>query len=193
MVAIKLSATAFVRRKSGEGFRQRAWYASLPLSARFAAAATLALALWLSGSSPATAASNKVRITSLSDVAFGTIPSLAVDAVRSQSVCLFADTTTNGYTITATGTGPAGTFELTSGLAAMPYEVEWSSSAGQSSGIQLTPNLPLTGQVSPATHQTCNNGPATSASLILMLRSSALSSAQAGTYNGTLTLIVGPE
>ena len=176
MVAIKLSATAFVRRKSGEGFRQRASYASLPLSARFAAAATLALALWLSGSSPATAASNKVRITSLSDVAFGTIPSLAVDAVRSQSVCLFADTTTNGYTITATGTGPAGTFELTSGLAAMPYEVEWSSSAGQSSGIQLTPNLPLTGQVSPATHQTCNNGPATSASLILMLRSRERSS-----------------
>jgi hypothetical protein len=193
VVAINPSATAFVRRKGGEGFRQRASYASLPLSARFAAAATLALALWLTGSSPATAASNKVRITSLSDVAFGTIPSLAVDAVRSQSVCLFADTSTNGYTITATGTGPAGTFELTSGLAAMPYEVQWSSSAGQSSGIQLTPNLPLTGQVSPATHQTCNNGPATSASLILMLRSSALSSAQAGTYNGTLTLIVGPE
>ncbi|HJR82855.1 MAG TPA: hypothetical protein VJ775_02905 [Sphingomicrobium sp.] len=161
--------------------------------ARLAAAAALAFASGLLDSSPAAAASNKVRITSLSDVAFGTIANLGVDAVRSQSVCLYADTSTNGYTITATGTGPAGTFQLTSGLAAMTYEVEWSSSAGQSTGLQLTPNVPLTGQVSPATHQTCNNGPATSASLILMLRSSALSSAQAGTYNGTLTLIVGPE
>jgi hypothetical protein len=149
--------------------------------------------LGLFGSSPAAAASNKVRITNLGDVAFGTIANLGVDAVRSQSVCLYADTNTNGYTITATGTGPAGTFELTSGLAQMPYEVEWSSSPAQSSGVQLAPNVPLTGQVSGATHQTCNNGPATSASLILMLRSSALSSAQAGSYNGTLTLIVGPE
>jgi hypothetical protein len=153
----------------------------------------LALVAGLPGSSPAAAASNKVRITSLNDVAFGTLANLGVDAVRSQSVCLYADTSTNGYTITATGTGPAGTFKLTSGLFAMPYEVEWSSSAGQSTGVQLTPNVPLTGQASPATHQTCNNGPATTASLILMLRSSALSSAQAGTYNGTLTLIVGPE
>jgi hypothetical protein len=164
-----------------------------PCLTRLRAAAALAAALGALGSSPAAAASNKVRITSLGDVAFGAIPNLGVDAVRSQSVCLFADTNTNGYTITATGTGPSGTFELTSGLARMPYEVEWSSSPAQSSGVQLTPNVPLTGQVSGATHQTCNNGPATSASLILMLRSSALSSAQAGSYNGTLTLIVGPE
>jgi hypothetical protein len=173
--------------------RRRASKARQPCLTRLTAVAALAIALGTLGTSPAAAASNKVRITNLSDVAFGTIPNLGVDAVRSQSVCLFADTSTNGYTITATGTGPAGTFELTSGLSAMPYEVEWSSSAGQSSGVQLTPNVPLTGQVSAAAHQTCNNGPATSASLILMLRSSALSSAQAGTYNGTLTLIVGPE
>jgi len=141
----------------------------------------------------AMAASNKVRITNLTDVAFGSLANLSVDAVRSQSVCLYADTNTNGYSITATGTGPSGAFQLTSGAAAMDYEVQWSSSAGQSGGASLAPNMPLTGQVSPATHQTCANGPATSASLILLLRSSALSSARAGTYNGTLTLIVGPE
>ena len=53
--------------------------------------------------------------------------------------------------------------------------------------------IALTGQVSGATHQTCNNGPASSASLIILLRSNVLSSAIAGAYNGTLTLVVGAE
>jgi hypothetical protein len=95
--------------------------------------------------------------------------------------------------VTATGTGPGGAFQLSSGALALPFEVQWSSSSGQSSGVQLSPNVPLTGQTSTATQQTCNSGPATSASLIVVLRSTALSSATAGTYNGAVTLLVGPE
>jgi hypothetical protein len=161
--------------------------------ARLCAPALLAFASGFLPCSPALAASNKVRITNLSDITFGTVANLSVDAVRSQSVCLFADTNTSGYTITATGTGPGGAFQLTSGTASMAYEVQWSSSAGQTAGIELTPNVPLTGQLSSASHQACSNGPATSASLVTVLRSSDLSSAPAGTYSGTLTLIVGPE
>jgi hypothetical protein len=142
---------------------------------------------------PAFAASNKVRITKLTDVAFGTVANLALDAIRNQSLCLFADTNTGGYNITAAGTGPGGAFVLASGASSMSYEVQWSSSSGQSSGTQLAPNLPLGGQVSGAAQQTCNTGPATSASLIVILRSPALASATAGSYNGTLTLVVGPE
>jgi len=142
---------------------------------------------------PAIAESNKVRVTNLSDLNFGLIANLSTDAVRAESVCLFAATDTNGYNVTASGTGPAGGFELSSGSTSLSYEVQWSSSAGELSGAQLQPNVPLTGQVSAAKQQTCNNGPATSASLIIVLRSTALSSATAGTYNGILTLIVGPE
>lgn len=142
---------------------------------------------------PVAAASNKVRITNVSDVAFGSVLNLGADAVRNQNVCLYADTNTNGYNITALGTGPSGAFQLSSGTAAMAYEVQWSSAVGQSSGVAMTPNVPLTGQVSAATHQTCGNGPASSASLVVVLRSTALSSAQAGTYSGSLTLVVGPE
>jgi hypothetical protein len=141
---------------------------------------------------PASAASNKVRITKLVDIAFGTIANLGADAVRSESVCLFADTNTNGYNVTATGTGTGGAFEL-SGPGSMAYDVQWSSSSGQSSGTQLVPNVPLTGQVSSATQQTCGTGPATSASLVVILRAAALSSAGAGTYSGTLTVLIGPE
>ena len=191
MAANQKAVTAFVESKSGGGLIKRGRPAPARALLRLAVVAIgISLSL-LPGE--VHAASNKVRITDLTDVAFGSLANLSSDAVRSQSVCLYADTNTNGYTITATGTGPSGTFELTSGLAAMAYEVQWSSSAGQSSGAQLTPNLPLTGQVSLASHQTCNNGPAASASLVVLLRSSALSSARAGTYNGTLTLIVGPE
>jgi hypothetical protein len=149
--------------------------------------------LLLLPSEPAAAASNKVRLTSLTDVAFGTIGNLSLDAVQSGSVCLYSDTNTNGYNITASGSGSGGAFQLASGLDWLTYEVQWSSSAGQNSGVQLIPNTPLAGQTSTATHQSCNNGPATSASLIVVLRATALSSAAAGSYSGTLTLVVGPE
>jgi hypothetical protein len=143
--------------------------------------------------SPAFAASNKVRVSNLNDVAFGSIANLSVDSSQSQSICLYSDTSTSGYNITATGAGPGGAFQLSSGPRALTYEVQWNSSSGQSSGIQLSPNVPLTGQTSTATQQTCNNGPPTSASLIILFRSGTLSSATAGTYSGILTLVVGAE
>lgn len=143
--------------------------------------------------SPAIAESNKVRVTGVSDVAFGTVANLGVDALRSQSLCLYAATATNGYTVTGIGSGSGGAFDLSSGTQSMPFDVAWNSAAGQSSVTRIIPNVPLTGQVSTASQQTCNNGPATTASLVIILRSAALSSATAGTYTGTLTLIVGAE
>ena len=141
----------------------------------------------------ADAASNKVRVSDLSDIAFGTIDNLGADAVRSESLCLYANTDTNGYNVTATGTGPGGSFELTSGVQPLPFEVAWSSSAGQVSGTRIVPNLPLAGQVSSAANQSCTSGPAATASLVVILRAAALSNATAGTYTGTLTLVVAPE
>ena len=139
------------------------------------------------------AQSNNVRITQLSDVAFGSLTNLGVDAVRTQSICVFAHTATDGYRITATGSAPGGSFALGSGTNLLAYDVQWNQSAGQSTGTQLSPNVTLTGLTSSASHQTCNNGPSVTASLILVLRSAALSSASAGSYSGTLTLLVGPE
>ena len=167
-----------------------------PVRTGRAVSAALVLACTLSllfMPAPASGASNKVRLTGLTDVNFGTIANLGSDSVQSESVCLYANTDTSAYDVTAIGTGPDGAFQLSSGLSAMPYEVQWSSTAGQSSGAQLSPNLPLTGQTSGARHQTCINGPAASASLVLVLRSAALSTATAGSYSGTLTLLVGPE
>lgn len=150
----------------------------------------LALALV---SAPAGAQSNNVRITKLSDVAFGSLANLGVDASSAQSICVYANTSGDRYRVTATGSAPGSAFALTSGASLLPYEVQWSASSGQSSGFQLSPNVPQTGLVSSATQQTCNSGPVTSASLILLLRATALSSARAGSYSGTLTLIIGAD
>ena len=152
--------------------------------------AVLALAL---AASPLHAQSNNVRISKLSDVAFGSIANVGADATNSQSLCVYANTANQGYRFTASGSAPGGAFSLTSGSFLLNYEVQWNQAPSQSSGTQLSPNVTLTGLISSATQQTCNSGPATTASLILVLRSSELSNARAGSYSGTLTLLVGPE
>lgn len=145
--------------------------------------------------SPASAASG-VRISGLSDVAFGTITNFAVDSVQSQSVCVYSKSPpSNNYRITASGSGAGGSFLLSSGSSTLPYELQWSATPGQSVGSQLLANQPLTGQQSTASTAVddCSKGPATTASLIVILRSAALAAASSGTYTGTLTLLVAPE
>jgi hypothetical protein len=151
------------------------------------------LGILLGSAAPCFAASNNVRITGLTDVAFGTVANLSADAVQSQSLCLYANTASNGYNVRASGSGAGGTFSLSSGSDELPFEVQWNGTAGQSSGTQLSANVVLSGLTTVATQQTCNSGPAVSASLVVILRSAALSSASAGSYNGSLTLLIGPE
>ena len=148
-------------------------------------------ALLSSSASPVLAASN-VRITGLSDVAFSSV-SFSSDTTLAENVCAYSNSSTNGYRVTATGTGSGGAFSLASGSNVLAYEVQWSAQSGKTSGVQLTAGVPLTGLTSTATQQACNAGPATSASLIVILRSSAVSAATAGTYNGSLTLLIAPE
>lgn len=144
---------------------------------------------------PASAA-NSVRISGLSDVAFGTITNFAADSVQSQSLCVYSKSPpANNYSITASGSGAGGAFLLASGSSTLPYELQWSATGGQSAGSQLLANQPLTAQHSGASTSVddCSKGPATTASLIVILRSAAVSAASSGTYSGTLTLLVAPE
>jgi hypothetical protein len=150
--------------------------------------------LGLIGLMPAPAASQQVRITKLTDQAFGSITNLAVDAVRSENVCVFSNTATRGYNVKATGAGAGGAFTLNLGSSALAYEVQWNGASGQSSGTSLSPGATLTGLTSTATQQACSNGPATTASLIVIIRTAVLTAAIAGVgYSGTLTIVIGPE
>ena len=151
------------------------------------------LALLAALATPPQAAAQKARVTNRSDVNFGLLSNLHSDARRSQNVCLFSNSTGNRYSITATGSGSGSTFALNDGSHSLAYEVEWSDQSGQTSGTSLAPAVASTGRVSVATQQTCNSGPASSASLIVILRASSLTQAREGNYSGSLTLLVAAE
>jgi hypothetical protein len=162
---------------------------------RYGGSLIAALILAVSGAivpaTPARAA-DKARITALSDVAFGTV-NVGLDQSSSQNVCAYSDSATSGYSVSATGSGSGGSFALSSGAAALPYEVLWSGTANQTGGTALIAGATTGGFTSAATHQFCNSGPSTSASLTIVLRSAALGSATAGSYSGTLQVMIAPE
>ena len=141
----------------------------------------------------APAAAQQVQITKLSDVAFGTITDLTTDSVSAQNVCVFSSTQQKGYNIRATGNGAGNAFTLGNGPASLAYEVQWNQNSGRTTGTSLTSNVTLTGQRSNANNATCASGPATTASLIVIIRSAALGAAAGGNYSGTLTLVIAPE
>jgi hypothetical protein len=136
----------------------------------------------------------RVRISGISDVTFTNADPTA-NATNAQSLCVWSNTSTRGYNITATGSGAAGAFTLASGaLPVVPYAVQWAASSGQSSGTSLTAATALAGQTSTAVNSDCSSGPPASASLVVSIGSATLQSMRAGvTYNGTLTLLVAPE
>lgn len=136
----------------------------------------------------------RVRISGLTDVTFSNVdPSVA--ASDAQSVCVWSNTSTRGYSITATGSGAASAFTLSSGaLPVVPYTVEWAPTSAQTSGTALAAGTALTGQTSTAINSDCSAGPSASASLVVSMGSPTLQTMTAGvTYNGTLTLVVAPE
>jgi len=136
---------------------------------------------------------NRVRISGLTDISLLN-QDPTVEAQSAQDVCVWSNTATRGYSITATGSGSGNAFTLAGGGGTVPYSVEWSGSIGQTSGTALTSSSPETGLTSTATQQLCNAGPSASASLIIKISSTDLSTMQAATtYTGTLTLLVTPE
>ena len=133
------------------------------------------------------AAHAQVQVSQLSDVSFGAIASLSSDQVKSQSICAFAGVLGGRYSVTASGSGTNNAFTLSNGSATLPYEVQWNASAGQSSGTNLTTGTPLTGQTMVLS---CPITAATNVSLIVILRGTALTTATAGAYTGTLSVLL---
>lgn len=135
----------------------------------------------------------RARISGLVDVAF-TNQDPASDASFPQDVCVWSNTATKGYSITATGDGTANAFTLAGASMTVPYSVQWSNSVGQSTGTPLGAGSALSGLVSTATQQSCASGPAASASLVVALSAATLQTMQASaSYTGVLTLLVAPQ
>jgi hypothetical protein len=137
-------------------------------------------------------AAEKVRITQLSDVAFGQIVTVA-DLSVSQNVCVHSTSSGGGYSVVADGSGAGGSFSLASGIDNMAYQVQWAETSGQTNGVSLQAGTASQIFYSSATHQFCNNGPPSSASLIVTLVGNATANARAGNYTGTLSITIVPE
>jgi hypothetical protein len=136
---------------------------------------------------------NRARVTGLSDVAFtNQDPSTA--ASNSQNVCVWSNTATKAYTITATGSGASSAFTLTNGTGIVPYSVEWAGTSGQTSGTALTAATASSSLTSGAVNQSCSSAPLASASLVVKMATVDLGTMSAGSsYTGTLTLLVTPQ
>jgi hypothetical protein len=156
--------------------------------------AALAIGVIAAGEWPslASAASDKARLTELSDVSYGLITSF-VDQTSSQDVCAFTSSNTNRYAVSAVGSGGGGAFAIASGSAQLPYDVLWSDTPNGSGGTSLIAGLATGGFTSTTNQHTCNSGPPTTASLTIVIRSTSLSAAQAGAYSGTLQITIAPE
>lgn len=127
----------------------------------------------------------------------------AATAINAQSLCVWSNTPTRLYSITASGSGPANSFVLANGSMSAPYAVSWSSSPDRTSAIMLAPGKALAG----LTATDCAPGQTTAASLIVRtapargrLLAASYSDASSlqfmtaeGGYAGALTLIVSPQ
>jgi hypothetical protein len=143
-------------------------------------------------SSPAHAASDKADLTALVDLPFGLIGSFT-DQSLSESVCAFASSSIDLYSVYAAGDGSGGAFTLTNGSAQLPYEVLWADAPSQTGGTALGAGSTVGNFASTTQQHTCNSGPRTTASLTVVIRSAALNAAMAGDYSGTLTVIIQPQ
>lgn len=135
---------------------------------------------------------NRARITGLADVDF-TNQDPATAATSAQDVCLWSNTATKAYTITASGSGTGSAFTLSNGGASVPYQVQWAGAPGAATGTALTAGGASASFTSTADNQNCSSGPSASASLIVGMDTADLGSMSAGSnYTGTLTLLVTP-
>ena len=136
---------------------------------------------------------SRVQITGLSDISFANAEPNA-QALIAQNNCVWSNTATKGYTITATGSGTGGAFTLASGaLTPVTYAVQWNQSSGQTSGTALVASTASSGFVSTAAVPTCATTPSSTSSLIVTIAQSQLQAMPSLTsYTGTLTLLVNP-
>lgn len=127
----------------------------------------------------------------ISNVAFGAVPSLYSDLTSAQNTCSFTGLLPINYSVTATGSGSGGAFAITNGTSVIPYEVQWAQTANATSGSNLTANAALGGQTTAAllSGLTCLLG-VTNATLIVVVRAGSLQRATAGAYIGTLSLLL---
>lgn len=134
---------------------------------------------------------NRALITSLTDVSF-TNADPSVAASSSQGPCVWSNTSTRNYKVTATGSGTAGAFTIANGASVIPYSVGWANSAGATSLTALSAGTASASLASNATNITCS-GSGNSTLQVSIGASDLQNMVATNSYTGTLTLVVQPQ
>ncbi len=140
----------------------------------------------------------RANITNMSDLKLSGWIVGDGNVTLAEDVCVYSSRPSGGYSVSASGSGGGGAFELSNGAHNIAYSVAWNAGgAGQlsNSGEQLTPSLNSSPKTKAATDSsTCNgatSGP--TARLIINISEAQMTSAPHGTYLGILTLLVTPN
>lgn len=133
----------------------------------------------------------RARISGLKDIEFSAADS--VERLRSsQEICVFSNSLARSYAVSAVGSGPSGSLELSSGTRSIGYSVEWSPGAEPGSNTRLSPGLTLPGPGAAAAEPDCRSGRGL-AHLVVGIDPERLhAEGLEGSYTGTLTLYVTP-
>ncbi|MGN3975238.1 hypothetical protein [Tsuneonella sp. SYSU-LHT278] len=135
---------------------------------------------------------NRAKISGLSDVAF-TNHDPASAASSAQNICVWSNTATRSYTVTATGSGAGSAFALSNAGSNVPFLVQWAGASGATSGVDLNAGSASPSFTSSAVDPNCASGGSASASLIVGIDVASLSAMSAGAnYTGTLQLLISP-
>lgn len=134
-----------------------------------------------------------VQVSNLTDIGLGTFNGGGTDLSGTDAFCVYR----NGggtFDITMSGSGGSSAFTLTDGSNTVPYSVDFTNIPAATT-TAMTTNVLLGGQQNANTSSTTCSGAGDSdnVSVTVTVTSGDLASAPAGTYGGTLTMVVSPE
>ena len=147
----------------------------------------LCAAVWAMTLPANTARAQTVVINKLDDLNFGAWSGTG-NITQTSRHCVASTAAGSLFSVIITGDGPGGAFTLANGPGTLPYVVSYRDKPG-SSWNQIQPGVGLLNQVG---RNNPNNCTGQQQEVRVQLLASDLAAAPAGTYSGTLTLLVGP-
>lgn len=126
-----------------------------------------------------------VQISNMNDFSFGTW-SGSGQLQSTDNICIHDTQVNPRYGITASGSGAGSAFTIQSGANTIAYTAEW-----QGSVTAITTLIPaVKSQFQDANRVSATCGGGTNASLRITISQANLEAANAGTYTGTLTILL---
>lgn len=133
----------------------------------------------------------EILITNLDDIEVSTSAILSRDLVITEPVCIASNPVTT-YALTAFGSGEGGQFSIQNGPFSIQYNLSFRDRRSGSGFSELTPGIPLSGFLTRplGNSQNCRGN---AGRVRITIPKAILNSAVAGSYQGSLSLVVSPE